>query len=116
MLEAAADTQPHASRSGLLLLLLLRLLARRPVLEPCLHPRRRQLLDRERLRRPAHRLRHHRPAPELPRRAEVLDRYQSGDGLVVAASELRGTIDAAERLAAHLHVELGLAAALIGAA
>ena len=91
VLEAAADAQPHASRSGRCCCCWLRLLARRPVLGASLDARRRQLVDRGRLRRPAHRLRHHRAALELAHRAEVLDRHQSRDGLVAAASQLRGS-------------------------
>ena len=102
------------SRSGLLLLL--RLLGRRPAFEALLDTRRRQLLDGERLRHPAHRLRQHRSSLVLPHRTEVLDRDQPRDRLVTAAEELSGRIDLAEPLAAHLHLQLGLAAALVGAA
>ena len=63
--------------------------------------RRRQLIDPERLGHPAHRLRHHRAALELPHRAEVLDRDQFGTGLVHA--QVRRRTEPSERLAGHLH-------------
>ena len=97
-------------------MLLLRLLARRPVLGSELGPERWELLERDLLRHPAHRLHHHRATLVLAHRAEILDRDEARDRLVRGARELRAFAEPAERLARDPDRELGVAPAVVGAA
>ena len=101
----------RASRAALLLLLWL--LTGGPVLRADLRTRRRQLVERERLRHPTHRLDHHRAALILPHRSEILDRDEPADVLVTFDLRLGGGPELAERLAGHLHFERRLAASLV---